>query len=55
MSFPEQKPKKHRPQIFEDEDRMKAALKFLENENRSLKELVVQLSALVIRKVTGKK
>ena len=55
MTAPEQKPEKLRPQIFDDKDRMKAALETLEKENRSLKKLVVQLSELVIRKVTGKK
>jgi hypothetical protein len=34
---------------------MKAAVESLEKENKSLKDLVVQLSTLVIRKVTGKK
>jgi len=48
--------KPSQPQIFgEDEARMKAALEELEKENKSLKQLVVQLSELVIRKVTGKK
>lgn len=53
-NIPEQKPQKHRPQIFDDEDRMKAAMASLKKENHSLKELVIQLSMLVIRKVTGK-
>ena len=55
MTAPEQKPEKHRPQILDDKDRMKAAMEALEKENRSLKDLVVQLSELVVRKVTGKK
>jgi len=56
MTAPEQKPEKNRPQILDDtEERMKAAVEALEKENRSLKDLVVQLSELVIRKVTGKK
>jgi len=55
MTAPEQKPEKNRPQILDDTDRMKAAMEALEKENRSLKDLVVQLSELVIRKVTGKK
>jgi hypothetical protein len=39
-----------------DEDqRLKRALEALEEENRSLKELVVQLSRMVIRNVTDKK
>ena len=55
MTLPEQLLAKHRPQILDDEDRMKDATKSLENENRSLKDLVVHLSTLVIRRVTGKK
>ena len=55
MTAPEQKPEKNRPQILDDTDRMKAAMEALEKENRSLKDLVVQLSELVVRKVTGKK
>jgi len=56
MTAPEQKPEKNRPQILDDtEERMKAAVEALEKENRSLKDLVVQLSELVVRKVTGKK
>ena len=50
------KPKSEtRPEFYSDEDRMRKALDALEKENRSLKELVVQLSTLVIRKVTGDK
>jgi hypothetical protein len=55
MTLPEQKPEKRRDQIFDDKDRMKVALESLQKENRSLKELMIQLSTLVIRKVTGKK
>jgi len=55
MALPEETPVERRPQIFDDEDRMKAAMESLEKENRSLKDLVIQLSTLVIRKVTGKK
>ena len=56
VNAPEQKPEKNRPQILDDtEERMKAAMASLEKENRSLKKLVVQLSELVIRKVSGKK
>ena len=52
---PEQKADKNRPEIFDDEYRMKQALEALEKENLSLKQLVVQLSELLIRKVIGKK
>jgi hypothetical protein len=45
---------KDHPQGLSDEDRMKAAMEALEKENRSLKDLVVQLSTLIIRRVTGK-
>jgi hypothetical protein len=56
MTLPQTTPSKRRTQIFSNhEARMKAALEILEKENRSLKQRVVQLSALVIRKVTGKK
>ena len=55
MTLPEQMLAKHRPQILDDQDRTKAALDSLEKENRSLKDLVVQLSTLVIRRVIGKK
>ena len=34
---------------------MKAAMESLEKENRSLKALVVQLSTIVIRRITRKK
>jgi hypothetical protein len=48
-------PPKRRPQIFnDDEARMRAALEPLEKENRSLKKLVIQLSSLVVQKITGK-
>jgi hypothetical protein len=39
----------------DEDERLKHALKTLEEENRSLKELVVQLSRMVIRNVTDKK
>jgi hypothetical protein len=55
MSPPEQIPIKRHPQIVDDKNRMKAAIESLENENRSLKDLVVKLSTLIIRRVTGKK
>jgi hypothetical protein len=55
MTLPEQIPARRRLQVFDEEDRMKAAMESLEKENRSLKELVVQLSTIVIRRVTGKK
>ncbi|QND75170.1 hypothetical protein [Tardiphaga robiniae] len=48
-------PEPERDNGTEDENRTKATLEALQKENRSLKELVIQLSALVIRKVTGKK
>jgi hypothetical protein len=55
MIPPEQISVKRQPQIFEDEDRMKAEMEALKKENHSLKDLVIQLSTLVIRRVTGKK
>ena len=55
MALPEGMPVARGPQILDDEDRMKAAIESLERENRSLKDLVIQLSTLVIRRVTGKK
>lgn len=55
MALPEGMPVTRGPQILDDEDRMKAAIESLERENRSLKDLVIQLSTLVIRRVTGKK
>jgi len=56
MYFPEQKPEKYRQQILDDEDGPVAAtLRALEKENRSLKELLVQFSKIVIQKITGKK
>jgi len=55
MNPPEQIPIKRRPQILDDEDRMKTAMEALEKENRSLKDLVIKLSTLIIRRVTGKK
>lgn len=54
MVLPEEMPAS-RSQIFDDKDRMKVAMESLEKENRSLKDLVIQLSTLVIRRVTGKK
>lgn len=55
MTLPEQRLVKRRLQISDDEDRMKAAMESLEKENRSLKDLVIQLSTMVIRRVAGKK
>lgn len=55
MHLSKQGPVHGRPPIFDDEDRMKAAIEALEKENQSLKDLVIQLSTLVIREVTGKK
>jgi hypothetical protein len=55
MNPPEQIPIKRRPQIVGDEDRVKAAMEAIEKENRSLKDLVIKLSTLIIRRVTGKK
>jgi hypothetical protein len=55
MAFPGAMPVKRRLQILDDEGRMKAAMESLENENHSLKALVVQLSTLVIRGVADKK
>jgi hypothetical protein len=46
---------KVRSEPDEDDERLKRALEALEEENRSLKELVVQLSRMVIRNVTDKK
>jgi hypothetical protein len=54
MTEPEVKPVNRRPQIFNEDDRIKAAMETLERENRSLKDLVVKLSKLVIQKVAGK-
>ena len=55
MTLPEQILVKRRLQILNQEDRMKAAMESLEKENRSLKDLVVHLSTIVIRRVTRKK
>jgi hypothetical protein len=55
MVLPEEMPVTRKPQILDDEDRVKATIESLERENRSLKDLVIQLSTLVIRRVTGKK
>jgi hypothetical protein len=55
MTISEQVLVKRRPQLLDDEDRMKAAMDSLEKENYSLKKLVVCLSAIVIRNVTRKK
>jgi hypothetical protein len=55
MTLPEQVLVRPQLQIMSDEDRMKAAIESLEKENHSLKGLVIRLSALVIRNVTGKK
>jgi hypothetical protein len=55
MTLPEQILVKRRLQILDHEDRMKAAMESLEKENRSLKDLVVHLSTIVIRRVTRKK
>lgn len=55
MALPEETPVKRGLQFFDDEDPMKAALESLAKENRSLKELVVQLSTLLIQRITGKK
>ena len=56
MTAAEHIPDKDRPQVFSDEeDRIKRAMEFLEKENRSLKKLVIRLSEMVIRNVTGKK
>lgn len=55
MALPEEMPAQRRPQMSDDEDRMKAAMESLEKENRALKDLVIQLSTLIIRSVTDKK
>jgi hypothetical protein len=55
MTPPEQILVKRRLQILDHEDRMKAAMELLEKENRALKDLVVHLSTIVIRRVTWKK
>ncbi|MBR1194350.1 hypothetical protein JQ609_19795 [Bradyrhizobium sp. AUGA SZCCT0169] len=55
MEPPEQTPDKRHPQIVGGEDRIKAAIESLEKENRSLKDLVIKLSTLIIRGITGKK
>jgi hypothetical protein len=55
MTLPEEKPVRRHLQILGDEDRMKAATESLDRENRSLKDLVIKLSKLVIERVTGKK
>ncbi|MGE9008166.1 hypothetical protein ACO2JO_06265 [Leptospira interrogans] len=55
MDPPEQTRIKRHPQIVDDDDRTKAAMDVLEKEKRSLKDLVVKLSTLIIRRVIGKK
>ncbi|MET3840415.1 hypothetical protein [Bradyrhizobium sp. OAE829] len=55
MNLPEQKPIQRHPQIVDDEERLKEVVETLEKENSSLKDLVIKLSSLIIRRVTGKK
>jgi hypothetical protein len=55
MTPPEQILVKRRHQILDHEDRMKAAMESPQKENRSLKDLVVHLSTILIRRVTRKK
>lgn len=44
------------PQILDnEEERTVSALEELERDNRSLKELVIQLSATIVRLVMGRK
>ena len=55
MEPPEQSPIKRHPQIVDDDNHVKATVEALEKENRSLKDLVIKLSTLIIRRVTGNK
>ena len=56
MSDPDERAPKPRPQFnLDDNNRPKQTVESLEKENLSLRELVVRLSEIVIRNITGKK
>lgn len=49
-------PPERNPQILDnEEERMTHAMEALERDNRSLKDLVIRLSATIVRLVTGRK
>ena len=48
-------PKKIAQILDNEEERMVSAMEELERDNRSLKDLVIRLSATIVRLVTGRK